>query len=178
MLKRHQSTPVHLLMDNAPYFITGSIYQKRPLLRLPELKQCLLEHIRKSFSKYDWKLYHWVILDNHYHLMAKSKNGKDLSKIVRTFHTYSAIEIRKATGCEKPVWFNYWDYCPRDEKDYMTRLNYLLYNPVKHGYVRDLKDYPFSSFHKIYVQKGRDNIVRQFKEYAGYRNLEIEEDSF
>ncbi|MCP4031488.1 MAG: hypothetical protein GY734_09625 [Herbaspirillum sp.] len=175
MLKKFWSTPAHLYLDNMPYFITASIYKKRPLLSVPFLKIQLSELIREFFGKYNWELHHWVILDNHYHLIGKSRKGKDMSSIFKGIHSCSGISVHEKTHCEKPVWWNYWDYCPRNEKEYMARINYLLNNPVKHGYVKDLRDYPFSSFHALLTEKGRNELVRQFKDYPDYRDMILPE---
>ena len=90
------------------------------------------------------------------------------------------MAIHKRTGCDKPVWWNYWDYCPRNEKEYMIRLNYLLYNPVKHGYTANLDEYAYSSFHETISRTGRQALVKQFREYPDYRSLELveKEDDF
>ncbi len=175
MLKRHNHTPAHLFLDDTTYFITGAIHQKRPLLAAPELKQQLLEQMKQYFARYNWQLHQWIILDNHYHLIGKSVNGKDLTAIMQNIHRASASFVIRATGCEKPVWWNYWDYCPRDEDDYWVRTNYLLYNPVKHGYVTDLNAYPFSSFKTVFEELGRENLVKQFQKYAGYKELVMKE---
>ena len=175
MLKRHRHTPVHLFRDDSSYFVTGAIYQKRPLLALPEFKTRLLELFKQEFKKYQWQLHHWVILDNHYHVMAHSQKGEDLSNIFRSVHSRAGIMISQATHCEKPVWWNYWDYCPRNEKDYFVRLNYLLMNPIKHGYVTDLHDYPVSSFHNFFVEVGRKGLIRQVREYPDYKTLVLHE---
>lgn len=107
-----------------------------------------------------------------------SRKGQDLTNIIRQIHSKSAQWIREATLCETPIWWNYWDYCPRDEKDYLTRLNYLLTNPIKHKYVNNLHDYPYSSFHSLFSEKGKDVLVKQFHDYPKYKKLEIEEDNF
>jgi len=181
MLKRYLHAPAHLFIDDTIYFITGAIYRKRALLTSPDLKHGLLGLFQGYFDKYGWELRHWVILNNHYHLIGKSRKGKDLSALIRNVHIISAKEIHKATCCEKPVWWNYWDFCPKNEKEYMTRVNYLLFNPVKHGYADNLRDYPFSSFHKLYTERGRDVLVNQFQEYPDYKTLvlhEAKEDDF
>ena len=114
MLKRRRTTPAHLLLDDTPYFVTGAIYQKRLLLNDPELKLMLTEKIKERFRAYEWQLHYWVVLDNHYHLLGVSRKGEDLPKLFRTIHNQTATPIREATNCEKPVWWNYWDYCPRN----------------------------------------------------------------
>lgn len=181
MLKHSSHTPAHLYLDHTPYFITGAIYQKRRLLISAELKQMLQETLQRVFVKYGWQLHHWVILDNHYHLLCQSARGKDLSKVMKETHFDSAIAIHAATNCEKPVWYNYWDYCPRNEQEYLIRENYTLYNPVKHGYVTDLKAYPHSSFYQTFEQLGRERLARQFLAYPEYKTLrltEAEDDDF
>jgi putative transposase len=41
----------------------------------------------------------------------------------------------------------------RDEADYLAHMNYVHINPVKHGLVRQVKDWPYSTFHRL-VQRG------------------------
>ena len=108
--------------------------------------------------------------------MAISHQGKDLSKIIGKAHMLSANFIRSEMNAEKPIWWNYWDYCPRDEQDYFIRLNYLFNNPIKHGYVTDLKYYTYSSFHQVLKKHGRDYLAQQFKKYAEYKQLRLDED--
>ncbi len=141
----------------------------------------VLSVIKKTFKGFGWQLHHWVMLDNHYHLLGQSCEGKDLSEIFRRIHGGTSGFIRKTTKCELPVWWNYWDYCPRNEKDYRTRMNYLFHNPAKHGYVTNLQNYPFSSFHQAFTELGRAHLVRQFQDYPEYKTLilhEAEDDDF
>ncbi len=53
---------------------------------------------------------------------------------------------------------------------------YLLYNPVKHGYVTDLKQYAYSSFHKLFDHLGKEALARQFHYYAEFRSLDLPDD--
>ena len=46
-----------------------------------------------------------------------------------------------------------WQHQIRDDKDYVAHMDYLLYNPVKHGYVKRVTDRPFSTFSR-FVKKG------------------------
>ncbi len=176
MLKKYKNNPAHLLLDNTAYFITASIYQKRNLLANPIIKERLITTIHAGFASKNWQLKEWVILDNHYHLLAISDKGSDLNKIMGKIHTQSAQYIHTETYAEKPIWWNYWDYCPRNERDYYIRLNYLYNNPVKHGLVSNLLDYPYSSFHTILKEQGQAALIKQFKEYPEYKDLQLTED--
>ncbi len=178
MITKQYHTPAHLFLDNMPYFITGAIYEKRCLLADPELKQGLLEIITQSFQKVGWQFNDYVTLDNHYHLLGISNIGKDLPTLIKAIHGGSSRIIRQKVACELPVWWNYWDYCPRDEKDYYTKLNYLLTNPIKHGYVTDLNDYPFSSFSDRLMKIGREAMIEQFRLYPEYQFIDDLYDDF
>lgn len=99
MLRRHPHTPAHLALDDAPYFITGSIYYRRPLLQMPTLKQTLLNLLCRRFESCFWTLEHSVILDDHYHLIVRSRYDDDLAEIMRKLHRQTALSIRAATVC-------------------------------------------------------------------------------
>jgi len=42
----------------------------------------------------------------------------------------------------------FWDHVIRDEKDYCRHIDYLHWNPVKHGLVGQVRQWPYSSFHR------------------------------
>jgi putative transposase len=55
---------------------------------------------------------------------------------------------------EKPVWQRrYWEHLIRDEHDWRKHMDYIHYNPVKHGIVNAPIQWPYSSF-KQCVKKG------------------------
>ena len=47
----------------------------------------------------------------------------------------------------------FWEHAIRDETDLTRHLDYIHYNPVKHGLVSRVSDWPYSSFHR-YVREG------------------------
>jgi putative transposase len=96
MLKKHRHNPAHLYLDDHAYFITAAIYHKRPLLAEPALKDKLLELLQGYFAKHEWELHHWVILDNHYHLLGKSRLGKDLVRQFQAYPDYQTLVLHEA----------------------------------------------------------------------------------
>jgi hypothetical protein len=46
-----------------------------------------------------------------------------------------------------------WEHTMRDERDLNNPIDYVHWNPVKHGLVSAVKDWPYSTFHR-YVQAG------------------------
>jgi putative transposase len=60
----------------------------------------------------------------------------------------------KISKREKGIWQRrYWEHAIRDEADYERHVDYIHFNPVKHGYVARVADWPHSSFHR-YVERG------------------------
>lgn len=47
----------------------------------------------------------------------------------------------------------YWEHLIRDEIDYEYHMDYIHFNPVKHGHVISVNDWPFSTYHR-YVRHG------------------------
>ena len=55
---------------------------------------------------------------------------------------------------ERGIWQRrFWDHVIRDELDFERHLDYIHYNPVKHGYVQCPCDWPYSSFQR-WVERG------------------------
>jgi len=55
---------------------------------------------------------------------------------------------------ERGIWQRrYWEHLIRDDRDYQRHVDYIHWNPVKHGWVNRVRDWPYSSFHG-YVRRG------------------------
>ena len=60
----------------------------------------------------------------------------------------------KRTHRESTLWQRrFWEHQIRDDRDYQAHVDYVHFNPVKHGYVGRAVDWPYSSFHR-YVREG------------------------
>ena len=60
----------------------------------------------------------------------------------------------KVVKREKGIWQRrYWEHAIRDEADFERHIDYIHFNPVKHGHVTRVADWPHSSFHR-YVERG------------------------
>ena len=98
------------------------------------------------------------ILPDHLHAIWRLPPGDARApmrwgQIKRRFsHGLAAAPPRRASQRarrEKGVWQRrYWEHRIRDEEDLETHVNYIHWNPVKHGLVRRVGDWPFSSFHR------------------------------
>ena len=148
--KVYKHNPPHLFIPNTKYFITGATYLKKGFLASKDGKTRLLNSIKRGCKKYHWTLEDWVILDNHYHLMLNAPNtANTLGKMINEVHKFTAIWLKKnllELKEEKRIFYNYWDSCITYETSYCARLNYIYFNPVKHGYVEEASNYMWGSY--------------------------------
>ena len=78
------------------------------------------------------------------------------------------------------IWYQYWDHCIRNEKDFFLHFNYEHHNPVKHGYVKSQKEvltYKFCGYEKWIDKKGDEWMSDCFARYP-IRDFTIDYDEF
>lgn len=103
-----------------------------------------------------------VILPEHLHALWTLPEGdSDYSGRWRAIKSHFTRQLR-ATGVpllrdirgEYQLWQRrFWEHTIRDERDHRHHVDYIHYNPVKHGLVTQVADWPHSSFHR-YVRQG------------------------
>jgi putative transposase len=60
------------------------------------------------------------------------------------------ISESRARKAERGIWQRrYWEHTLRDDDDVARHIDYIHYNPVKHGHVARVADWPHSSFHRL-----------------------------
>jgi REP-associated tyrosine transposase len=67
----------------------------------------------------------------------------------------------------------FWEHTLEDEEDLESHFDYVHYNPMKHGYVKRLAEWPWSSFHR-YVAEGHYPPDWGFTEPPDLKGLEVE----
>ncbi len=104
-----------------------------------------------------------VILPDHLHCIWTLPDGDtDFSTRWGLIKAYFSRQIPKgerisqsrASRGERGLWQRrFWEHLIRDEADYRQHMDYIHWNPVKHGWVRCAKEWPHSSYH-YYVTSG------------------------
>ena len=158
--------PPHIYLDDTWYFITSSIYQRHRLLQSVEAKELVRDQLSELAREFKLQLAAWVILDNHYHILAKSHIGKELSRFIGRLHGRVSHDLNDRDNAHgRQVWHNFWDTCIRSDADYWIRFNYIHHNPVKHGYTRQMSDWVFSSYRFHLERKGVEWMMETFEKY-------------
>src|SRR5210317_1734497 len=103
-----------------------------------------------------------VILPDHLHMVMKLPSGDSdypgRWRSIKSHFTRSLVKnglpLIKNTRGEFNLWQRrYWEHEIRNELDLQRHVDYIHFNPVKHGHVSGVMDWPYSSFHR-YVRKG------------------------
>jgi putative transposase len=123
----------------------------------------LREGVRIIKRKQPFHIDAWVVLPDHLHCIWTLPAGDaDFSGRWRAIkkHFSKAIpvgEYRSKTRLkrnERGIWQRrFWEHTIQDDQDYAAHMDYIHYNPVKHGWVETVKEWPYSTFHAL-VEKG------------------------
>lgn len=96
-----------------------------------------------------------VILPDHLHIVLTLPQGDNdyptRLRLLKHHFTKSLPEAIKSTGRkgERGIWQRrYWEHAIRDEADLEAHVNHIHYNPVKHGLVASMDDWPYSTWHR------------------------------
>lgn len=126
------------------YFVTSVMCERKPVLAGNEtlLKSALDKHLVTPSA-----MVAWVILPDHFHAVIEPAD-RDLSLLMRRIKlSFSAGYRLKQNLKMARLWqLRFWDHIIRDEEDLRRHLDYIHYNPVKHGIVGSPHEYRYSSF--------------------------------
>ena len=141
------------------YFFTLVTEHRQAILTLPNNIERLREGFRRERQRHPFQIDAMVVLPDHLHcLMTLPEGDSDysgrLARVKRYFSigctgVYIAVSTSREAKRERPVWQRrFWEHLIRDEDDWRCHMDYIHYNPMKHGYSASPWDWPFSSLRK------------------------------
>ena len=149
------------------YFFTLVTYQRRKIFHDAQTRHWLRDAIDATRKKYPFDVDAWVLLPEHLHciwrLPEKDKDFSTRWSLIKSrfskrsrdyLHDPARLTASREVHRESTIWQRrFWEHEIRDEADYRTHMDYIHINPVKHGLVERVKDWPWSTFHR-YVREG------------------------
>ena len=123
--------------------------------------------LRKYKAKYKYKLYHYVLMTNHVHLVIEpTEDGGELSQIMKGINLSYAQHFKKKYEYTGHFWQDRFKSIIISKDEYLLACgSYVELNPVRAGMVKDPKDYPWSSY-KTNAYGGKDNLIDRHIMYA------------
>jgi len=144
------------------YFFTVNLADRRSSLLTDRVEE-LRHAVRRVRALAPFGIDAWVVLPDHMHAVWTLPEGdsdfprrwraiKDLFS--RRIGPRETVSASRSSQGERGIWQRrYWEHAIRDDRDFAAHLNYVHFNPVKHGYVSHPIDWPYSSF-RACVAKG------------------------
>lgn len=142
--------PTHQLAGRGTYCVTASTCQKACYFCSAKRLQVLHRGLLTVTGKFGWQLEAWAVFSNHYHFVAHSPvnaaDASSLSTMLSLLHVKTAEWVNRLDATPgRRVWFNFWDTRLTHQRSYLSRLNYVHQNAVKHGLVPVACQYPWCS---------------------------------
>ncbi len=144
------------------YFFTLNLADRQNTLLVDEFDK-LRASINKVKHRHPFILDALVVLPDHLHLMMTLPEGDNdfatrlmliKSGFSRQIPKTENIEPSRESKRERGIWQRrFWEHLIRDETDFERHVDYIHYNPVKHGYVKRAVDWEFSTIH-TFIKKG------------------------
>ena len=149
-------------LEGGTYFFTATLKN-----RTSDYLTTYVDALRESFAhvkkQRPFEIIAIVILPEHLHclwqLPEDDINYAGRWRAIKSRFTRSllksGVSLHKNNRGEYKLWqARYWEHTIRNESDLLQHIDYIHYNPVKHGWVESVADWPYSSFHD-FVKKGK-----------------------
>ena len=137
-------------------FFTVNLLQRRGNALLVERIDLLRDAVRRVRRKRPFTVDAWVVLPDHLHAIWTLPPGDDDTstrwRLIKTFFAGSLPDgewrspVRRRAG-ERGIWQRrFWEHTILDDIDYAAHMDYVHFNPVRHGYVPTPAHWPYSTF--------------------------------
>ncbi|HEV2614846.1 MAG TPA: transposase [Gammaproteobacteria bacterium] len=142
------------------YFFTVTVKDRTTKILIENI-DLLRSSMRQVQQESFFEIKAIVVLPDHLHCIWQlPENDSNYPRRWQKIKSYFTRKVRekgiklfKNYRGEYALWQKrYWEHAIRDEVDFENHVNYIHYNPVKHGYVKNVCDWPYSSFHNFVKQ--------------------------
>ncbi len=152
-------------VDGGTFFFTLVTHERRALFGVPDNLALLRQALRTVRQRHPFRIDAIVVLPDHLHCIWTLPEGDhDFPKRWRLIKSQfsrgckpkykplpSRARVRKQ---EQAIWQRrFWEHQIRDEADFVGHVEYIHYNPVKHGLATSPREWRYSSFHR-FVREG------------------------
>lgn len=140
------------------YFFTVNLLERKTRLLTDHIDELRAAVAKVRLSR-PFHIDGWVVLPDHMHCVWTLPEGDAdyaarwkaikiaFAKSMPRTEWRSAVRIARG---ERGIWQRrYWEHTMRDDQDYAAHMDYLHFNPVKHGHVTRVVDWPYSSYHRL-----------------------------
>ena len=144
------------------YFFTVNLLERHGNDLLVKHIGLLREVVRTVRASHPFEIHAWAVLPDHMHCVIRLPQ-EDIDFTVRWRlikagfsrrlpKTERRSSVRQARG-ERGIWQRrFWEHLIKDERDYQAHIDYVHINPLKHGLVNHVIEWPYSTFHRLVAE--------------------------
>ena len=137
-----------LSIPGGTWFFTVNLRHRRSFLLCRHIG-LLREQVAQVKKRYPFTVDAWVVLPEHMHCIWTLPEGdSNFSGRWREIKKGFTRALMRPAAADTIWQRRFWEHGIRDEEDFRRHINYVYINPVKHGWVTRVGDWPFSSFHR------------------------------
>jgi putative transposase len=146
-----------LYRPGGSWFFSVNLADRRSTL-LTDRIAALQAAIRRTKRQLPFRIEAMVILPDHIHaIWTLPPDDTDFptrwrlikTRLVKSVPAFESRDCVRLARGERGLWQRrYWEHVIRDERDYRRHVRYCYFNPVKHGLVENVRDWPFSTYHR------------------------------
>ena len=136
-------------VPNATIFITNVVHRRQPVFSAVQHVDLLRTVLHAVKEHHPFAMIGYVFLPDHFHIMFRTTGASNFSQIMQSWKRNFTVQYKESLGIDGRMKFwqkRFWDHVIRNERDFRNHLDYIHYNPVKHGYVERPEQWPHSSY--------------------------------
>lgn len=140
------------------WFFTVVTHRRQPVLCEPALRDALRDALEFVRARYPFDIDAMVLMPDHLHAIWRlplvdvnyaRRWSLCKSAVTKATTQVSILSSSRRMRNEGSLWQRrFWAHAIVDDRDYERHVDYIHFNPVKHGLVASVKDWPHSSFHR------------------------------
>jgi putative transposase len=159
--------PPHPFRAAGAYLISAANFEHEPVMKSAKRRTEFETRLLKAIMEIADEIVAWVILANHYHILLYVQSLNHVSTALQHLHGTTSREwnIEDNLTVKRRVWYKFTDTYIRNDGHLHAAFNYIHYNPVKHGYVKDPFEWHWSSLSLYYADMGREWLREHWKAY-------------
>jgi putative transposase len=131
--------------------------------------------LQRYKAKENFFLYHWVLMNNHVHLLLETTEAGSLTRVMQGINLSFTLWFNRKYGRVGHLWQDRFKSHPVENDPYLLECGrYIERNPLRAGLVLSLAEYPWSSYQAHGVGKA-DGITDRhglFEDHFGARGIE------
>ena len=161
------SPPHYEAPGRQTYHLTAANFNHGTIVgAAPERMRDFAESLIGELSQPDMELFAWCLLPNHWHALVGLHELKPLLERIRKLHGRFSFRWNGEDDARgRQCWHGCADRRIRSQRHFYAARNYIHHNPVKHGFVANWCEWPYSSARQFLDDIGRVEAARLWRDF-------------